>query len=379
MTRQLKILWLGGIFGEETVKSFSSISAASNFWQASFVENAIKNDIEVDVVGFPTERVWPFGRCFIFKKNLALPQSINVEGLGYINLPFFRIAHQFIVLMIWIVNYLITKPAKPDYIVVYTCLVKSWIPTAPIWAAKVIRKFTGIPILCVVADGASPKGANRYIYLAWSSYLLTDTVVPKLHLDGGIPEIDNAFSTMNVTKNMDKTVFMYFGALTDHGGINELASAFTILEVQNTELWICGRGDNIELQELSKRDNRIKLIGFLDEDKLYEMASRATFFVNPRPLSFAPNTLNFPSKLLLYLAFGKPIISTISPGMSPKYSSVVIEIEDESEGALIRSLEAAIQMDTDDYSNYCEKVDEFKELHAWDMQISRFLDWLCKT
>ena len=98
--------------------------------------------------------------------------------------------------------------------------------------------------------------------------------------------------------------------------------------------------------------------------------------MNPRPLGFDPNKLNFPSKLLLYLAFGKPVISTISLGMSPEYSSVVIEIEDESEEALIRSLESAIQIDADVYSNCCEKVDEFKELHAWDMQTSRFLDWL---
>ena len=115
---------------------------------------------------------------------------------------------------------------------------------------------------------------------------------------------------------------------------------------------------------------------FLDDDKLYEMAFRATFFVNPRPLGFDPNKLNFPSKLLLYLAFGKPVISTMSLGMSPEYSSVVIEIEDESEEALIRSLESAIHIDTDVYNGYYEKVVDFKESHTWEMQVSNLIKWI---
>ena len=376
MNRKLNLLWLEGIFDENTVKSFPSLSAASNFWQVSFIESLIKHGSTIDVVGFPAERAWPFGRLLISRKNLVSLKSIGGAGLGYINLPFFRVAYQFILMVIWIVKYSITKSVKPDYIVVYTCLDKSWIPTGPIWAARTIRRFTGIPILCVVADGASPKGADRYVYLAWSSYQLAEAQPPKLHLDGGVPVIEDYESRVHDNQDIDKTIFMYIGGLAEHGGINELASVFATLQSPNIELWICGRGDNDQLQELANREDRIKLMGFLGDDELYEMAFRATFFVNPRPLGFDPNKLNFPSKLLLYLAFGKPVISTISLGMSPEYSSVVIELEDESEEALIRSLESAIQIDADVYKGYCEKVVNFKELHTWEMQVSKFIDWL---
>ena len=376
MISKLNLLWLEGIFDENTVKLFPSLSVASNFWQVSLIESLINHESTVDVVGFPTERAWPLGRFLISRKNLVLPKSISGAGLGYINLPFFRVAHQTILLLIWIIKYLIIKPIKPDYLVVYSCLVKSWTPTAPIWAARTIRRFTGIPILCVVADGSPPKGANRYVYLAWSSYQLAETQPPKLHLDGGVPVIKDYESSVRYNHGIDKTIFMYIGGLTEHGGINELASAFANLQSRNIELWICGRGGNEQLQELANREDRIKLMGFLGDDELYEMAFCATFFVNPRPLGFDPNKLNFPSKLLLYLSFGKPVISTISLGMSPEYSSVVIEIEDESEEALTRSLESAIQIDADVYNGYCEKVVEFKELHDWDMQTSRFLEWL---
>lgn len=376
MIRKLNLLWLEGIFDENTVRSLPSLSAASNFWQVSFIESLIKHESTVDVVGFPAERAWPFGRLIMSRKNLVSPKSIGGSGLGYINLPFFRVAHQTILLLIWIIKYLIIKPIKPDYLVVYSCLVKSWTPTAPILVARTIRRFTGIPILCVVADGSPPKGADRYVYLAWSSYQLAEAQAPKLHLDGGVPVIEDYESRVHANKDIDKTIFMYIGGLAEHGGINELASAFATLQSRNAELWICGRGDNDQLQELANREDRIKLMGFLDDDKLYEMAFRATFFVNPRPLGFDPNKLNFPSKLLLYLAFGKPVISTMSLGMSPEYSSVVIEIEDESEEALIRSLESAIQIDADVYNGYCKKVVDFKESHTWEMQVSNLIKWI---
>ena len=376
MIRKLNLLWLEGIFDENTVKLFPSLSVASNFWQVSLIESLINHESTVDVVGFCTERAWPFGRLLISRKNLVSPKSIGGAGLGYINLPFFRVAHQTILLLIWIIKYLIIKPIKPDYLVVYSCLVKSWTPTAPILAARTIRRFTGIPILCVVADGSPPKGADRYVYLAWSSYQLAEAQPPKLHLDGGVPVIEDYESRVHDNQNIDKTIFMYMGGLAEHGGINELASVFATLQSRNIELWICGRGDNDQLQKLANSEDQIKLMGFLGDDELYEMAFRATFFVNPRPLGFDPNKLNFPSKLLLYLAFGKPVISTISLGMSPEYSSIVIEIEDESEEALIRSLESAIQMNTDAYNAFCEKVVNFKELHTWDMQVSNLIKWI---
>lgn len=379
MSNKISFLWLEGVFNQNTLKLFPSVSVASNFWQVSFIEHLISLDHKVDVVGFPAERSWPFGRLLIRKKSLEPSRSIGGAGLGYINLPFFRVAVQFILLVIWIVKYLKNKPIKPTYIVIYSCLVKSWTPTAPIWAAKTIRKFTGIPILCYVADGEPPKGADRYVFVAWSTYLSAGDQASKLHFDGGVPVIKNNETVINVNKNIDKTIFMYIGALTEHGGINELATAFTSIEDRNIELWICGRGDNNQLEELANRDNRIKLMGFLDDDKLYQLAFQATFFVNPRPLGFDPNKLNFPSKLLLYLAFGKPVISTVSLGMSPEYASVVIEIEDESEVSLTQSLQKGIQMDVKNYNSFCNKVVAFKEQHSWDKQVSKFMIWLNET
>ena len=376
MSNKNSFLWLEGVFSQNTLKLFPSISVASNFWQASFLEYLISLGNNVDVVGFPAERSWPFGRLFIYRKNLESSKSTGGVALGYINLPFFRVAVQSIILLIWTLKYLITKPTKPNYIVIYSCLEKSWIPTGPIWAAKIVRKFTKIPILCFVADGEPPKGADRYVYVAWSNYLLAGEQVPKLHFDGGVPVIKSNEAAKKVNKKIDKTIFMYIGALTEHGGINELTRAFISLEDQNTELWICGRGENNQLQQLANRENRIKLMGFLDDDKLYELAFQANFFVNPRPLGFDPNKLNFPSKLLLYLAFGKPVISTVSLGMSPEYSSVVIEIEDEKEISLTRSLQKAIQMDVNSYNDFCNRVVTFKKKHSWDKQVSKFIKWI---
>ena len=169
---------------------------------------------------------------------------------------------------------------------------------------------------------------------------------------------------------------MYLGALTEHGGINELAEAFTDLNDQTAELWICGRGDNDLLNRLASREDRIKLMGFLDDDDLFNLAFHATFFVNPRPLNFEANKLNFPSKILLYLAFGKPVISTITDGMNPEYEALVVRIADESASSLIDAMRLAIDMERATYNDYCDRAMRFKVEHSWDLQASKFIGWL---
>lgn len=169
---------------------------------------------------------------------------------------------------------------------------------------------------------------------------------------------------------------MYMGALTEHGGAVQLARAFHSLSEKDIELWVTGRGSNVELEKLAEADSRIKLYGFVGQEQLHSLASRARVFANPRPTAFAPNKLNYPSKLLHYLAYGRPVISTFTDGLSPDYREVLIPIEEESNAGLAQAIQHALGMPEAEYVTWCDRVAHFNLTRAWGQQIQRLLDWL---
>ena len=101
-----------------------------------------------------------------------------------------------------------------------------------------------------------------------------------------------------------------------------LLNAFRLLRRDDCELWICGKGDNSNLRDAVKIDPRIKYIGLLPRDELAERMNKADIFVNPRPSNIPGNERNFPSKLLEYLGYLKPIVSTMAQA-GPDYRDLL--------------------------------------------------------
>ena len=140
-------------------------------------------------------------------------------------------------------------------------------------------------------------------------------------------------------------------------------------------MWICGRGEDTELVSAIEADSRIKFFGYLDDYALEVEAWKADVFVNPRPTNFGPNLLNFPSKILFYLSFGKPIISTKSAGLSPDYHSVLTIIKDTE---LSETLERFSNYSAMELNQLGEISKDFSQKRTWDYQVDRLMEWLTK-
>lgn len=372
-----RFLWLDGIFDERTVTEFPAMSPAKNFWQREFV-NALKSKGHyITTIGFPVEQVWPFGRLLIHGKQATLAKSLDGSIVGYINVPFLRNISQYRGFVKTVKQLLASSEKVPDYTITYSCLNKSTDRHPSISTAKYIRKTFGIPWLCIVADGAAPPDADGYVYLTWSYYDSLTAPVPKLHIDGGVPDIKPQSSHYTAfDQSTQVKILMYMGALTPHGGVTQLAKAFQLIQDQNVELLICGRGENPEIERLAEVDKRIKIMGFVSESELNTLACKAIAFVNPRPSDFEPNKLNYPSKLLHYLAFGKPVISTFTDGISPEYADILIPVNEETECGLSEAIRNVLNMPEKDYNFICTLVNRFKEQHTWGYQVDRFVSWI---
>lgn len=376
MSRQNSFLWLGGVFDDNTISNFQFMSPASNFWQLGFIDELQSQNHKIHVVGHAIERVWPLGKLNICKELMAFPAGLLGTSISYINLPFIRGPVQYL-------NYcrkashFIKKDGLPDYLITFSCLNKGTEWSSTISTARRMKKKFGIPWICIVADGIAPSGADGYIYLTWSYSESVNAPFPKLHIDGGVPHLELNQNKQPQNNSITKPwILMYMGALTIHGGVSFLARAFSQLRAENVELWICGRGENQELIEIAEQDNRIKIIGFVSEYKLDQLAQTADAFANPRPSDFAPNKLNYPSKILRYLAYEKPVISTWTEGLSPEYSKVLISVNDETESAFSQAIQNAINMSAKDKVKISTSIKQFNKTHTWTYQIDKFSKWL---
>jgi hypothetical protein len=361
-----RILWLEGVFDEATIDSFPAISPAVNFWHTGFVKALEVAGCEVTLMGHAHDRIWPKGRAVVHAGEAKLAPGFAGQAVGYLNLPALRARTQ-----AW--NYLsrvkahLAAHGRPDFVVTFNDT-----PATP--AARFLSRELGVPWLFISGDGPVIAGADGYLYQNWVYFESSQSPGPKIHLDGGLPLLDPV--VLSEEAGARPCALMYMGALTAHGGAVELVRGFHALEMPEAELWITGRGSNEEIERLAAVDPRIKLYGFVNQKRLHELASRARVFANPRPTTFAPNKLNYPSKLLHYLAYGRPVLSTFTDGLSPDYREVLIPMEEESEAGIAASISYGLGMPDAEYAGWCARVSTFNASRAWNRQIVRLLEWM---
>lgn len=92
----------------------------------------------------------------------------------------------------------------------------------------------------------------------------------------------------NTKKKENKKTILYLGSLSKDKGIEDALKTFKILSQKdnNWQFWIVGKGENHYLAFLKKRVNQYKLnnvkfFGFVDNEKKYDLLSRAHILINP--------------------------------------------------------------------------------------------------
>ena len=100
------------------------------------------------------------------------------------------------------------------------------------------------------------------------------------------------------------------------------------------------------------------------------MCNDADILVNPRESKV--NNTNFPSKILFYLSFIKPIISTKS-GLSPKYNDVIFLLNDEKVETLTNKINEVLSLTCDKKKILKNKILNFIRHNSWDIQAQKFV------
>jgi len=133
------------------------------------------------------------------------------------------------------------------------------------------------------------------------------------------------------SKSTEPFTLVYAGGLSRANGVNRLLDAVAGLEGQPVRLKLFGRGDQEpRIRNLAATDPRFQYGGFVGNDQLIPELHSADLLVNPRPTREAFAVMSFPSKLIEYLAMGRPVLTTRIASIPENYQPHFFFINDES-------------------------------------------------
>ena len=165
---------------------------------------------------------------------------------------------------------------------------------------------------------------------------------PSVVVEGFSPEPANAGDPPAAGS---KFSIAYTGTLHMAFGLKVLFEAFALLPVDEYELWIAGDGParSYVMAQAAAREN-VKYLGFLDQAGVEELQRRSTVLVNPRSSEGAYTRYSFPSKTLVYLAAGRPVIMHRLDGIPREYEDHLFYIDGNTPEALAHTIAAVCSL-----------------------------------
>lgn len=302
------IFFLGEIYSYRILKKNSNLSAAASEWKQSFIrelENISKK--KIIKIQYYKERPWPLG-SFI-SKNINLSESKNSIFISYINLPFIK---KFIIyrkVISAIKKRLINKDR--NIIITYNFL------AADIKIAIFLKRFLSFSWLSICADfndnqktSISKKiiNSDKVIFLSEYAYRNYKGKNKLIYLG----------ATKKMKKNRNKKIknFLYSGSLGNWTDINNFLNEFSQTKDKNIKLYITTNNKKNIIEHYLDKDKRIIYLGYLNDDKYKYLIKKIDCFVNLRDENNINNLYNFPSKLLRYFHYNKPVISSYMNNLS---------------------------------------------------------------
>lgn len=148
--------------------------------------------------------------------------------------------------------------------------------------------------------------------------------VPYVVVEGIAPDIDQDI-IIEYPRN-EKFTVAYAGMLKAEYDILLLLNS--VKQLEDVELWIFGKGDMMDdVISFCEKHNNVKYFGFLEPMELRKKLVMADCFISHLPVDGWYTKYKFPSKILEYMAIGKPVISSRYPTIPSEYSELIVWID----------------------------------------------------
>lgn len=387
MKQKKQILFIGRFFPEKLLKtikddSYGRIGFSNHNFEMSIISGLRKQpEIELHCLSIPSVYSYPHNnkRFYISSERYTI-EDVNVQSVGFCNLFFIN---NFSVIINTIINVLrnlksfsgnrvdliINTPKINLLIAVLISRIISRknvsltliIPDVPMMMTGLDRNNYLKRLILSYTDRFSMYLASKCDYFVLLTDAMTDFFRKPLKyiVMEGLINTDNLDQKSSIKRN-DCKIILYTGTLRAIFGVMNLIKAFLKINVQNTELWICGSGDlENEIKDIAHKNSKIKFWGLVDTVTVREMQNNATVLVNPRTSEGIYTKYSFPSKTIEYMLAGKPVIMNRLPGIPNEYYKYVFTPINESVDELTATLNYVLEMKQSDRINFGLKAREF--------------------
>jgi len=372
-----RCLWLGPLTSRRAINDLPALSPAAVEWERGFLQALTAGGFQVEAVSHRAEPLWPRGRLQPGSAPVPADVICATHLVGYLNAPLIRARSLSSVYVQAVAD--LVPVLQPDFLATFNLL--PW----HLAAARAARARWGVPWLSFLLDDVSDdpeltyyakasKVAAGHVVVSAAAAARLQVLLPDaaiLHLDGGIQSYREAAKTDDCKS---RPSVVYCGSHSDEAGMTMLVDTIPLVTTKDVSFVITGnRGFHAGLRALAARDPRVELVGFVPSVTLDAICGRASVFVNPRPPNHALNIASFPSKLMRYLAFGKPIASMWTPGLAEEYRPLLVVAEDGSARSLAAAIEKAIALDAAAREGFAQAAKAVMVPgRLWSTQAARF-------
>jgi len=358
------IFWISNLYNYKTLKNNESFSPAATDWQAQFIKALKKySNHKVHIINYNYSKYWPFGNIYV-NKNLFDLKNIKSHSFEYINLPFLKdynikkkIQKKFDIL----------KSKKKKLIFTYN-FDKNIISS--VRELKINHYTKWIAIIADFDDKNKKKieelieKADLAIYLSNYAYKKSN-LKKKILIQGGIENIEKC-------KFKKIETFLYSGSLGPWIDIEKFIIDFLKFKKEKIKLFITSNDKKYFKKNLNIDNKKIQFLGFKNKLNLNKLSKKIDIFINLRNENNSDNKNNFPSKILHYLKYCKPIISTDQPSYRNELKNLLlIKKKNVSYEELIRKTLKFDRKFLIEKQKHSEKV--IKEFYNWNKIIKKLL------
>lgn len=374
MNNKKTVFFCGSVLTHEGLKKYKGETPAASIWIKGFLTGLIENGVDVKCFSPIWDSLFPKGKLLPGNVKFLEPKIKQVL-VRYLNFPFLRT---------YSVAYSLKKKIEAALKIennTVTIINYNTYPHYCIALKKIAKKYPEVIWINLILDLDDPIidnwekfskdtiGSKGFIFLSWWGFQ-NSPVKNKIHLDGGWS------GKLPKPEQNNNIVFLYAGKFDVYGGIDEIINAIQLIKDDNIVFEFYGKDYYQPLVDLSLIDSRVKLFGFVTDEQLDAACRKATAFLSPREFDFQGTKMIFPSKILFYLKYQKPIISALLPGLSPEYNEVLISPTDNTPKAWVDSMHKVICFTKTEQNLIIEKSKLLLHKKEWKMQTQRVVQFI---
>lgn len=366
----MKFILLEKVFTDSATGRSRAVHYSINSWVRSMAL-ALSVEHDVTLVGHKHDPYFPKGSVLPGRES-ELDERFEQRLLKYINLP---LARHWCLERVYLKSLSqLAEDSSEDIVIISFCN-----NYAINDALKALRKKHRCKVFNLVLDWPTPAVDWDWYASKYSSYdghvfiskWCTDnfTVAPAYHFEGFLPHEPEFAVTEGVFKN--KTL-LYTGKFDPAGGLDLFLDVFSK----------CGREDirlliTTPIPTSNSGDSNVEYLGMLNESELDEIMRSATAFLSPYLPDHRSNLSRFPSKSLKYMAYSKPILSTLTPGCSEAYRSYVSNFDIDSVNSLSSALGRIYDCSYQEYVDNCRRNYELLQGgYSNQGRIAGLIEWI---